>query len=265
MKKPLNIFKFVGCSILCLPLAFFFYIWAALAWIAYWPLPPVPSGQIEYSIADAGTDEILQTGLYGNGKFKYLDRSLSANGEVLKFDDATREADEAQRKIINDNFATHIGFQQDGYRNQVLFVTTDGQALVLKDNLLQIWKNGAFIATKQKGVQGYSWEIYDAKFHKLNARGEAIGNGRLSTGYASSGGFSDPHERAMALLWRGTDNTQPQDLNSLIDPQSNWYLDCAIDINDNGQILCIARQTNAKSAEDYKHNNSHFVVLTPLK
>lgn len=265
MKKPFNIFKFVGCSVLLLPMAFVFYIWAALAYIAYWSIPPVPSGQIEYSIADAGTDEILQMGLYSNGKFKYLDRGLAANGEVLRFDDAIREADEAQRKIINDNFSKSIGFQQDGYRNQLLFVTANGQALAMKDDSLQIWKNGAPIATKQKGVQGYSWEIYDAKFHKLNARGEAIGNGRLSTGYASSGGFSDPHGRIMALLWRGADNTQSQDLNSLIDPQSNWYLDCAIDINDNGQILCIARQTDAKGAEDYHNNNSHFVVLTPLK
>ena len=265
MKKPFNVLKFVGCSVLFLPVAFFLYIWAALAWIAYWPLPPVPSSQIEYSIADAGTDEMLQRGLYNNAKFKYLDRSLAANGEVLKFDDATREADEAQRKIINDNFAARIGLQQGSYRNQILFATSDNQALVVKDDSLQVWKNGAFIATKQKGVQGYSWEIYDAKFHKLNARSEAIGNARLSTGYASSGGFSSPHGRIMALLWRGVDNTQSQDLNSLIDPQSNWYLDCAIDINDNGQILCIARQTDAEGAEDYKNNDSHFVVLTPLK
>lgn len=105
MKKPFNVLKFVGCSVLLLPMAFVFYIWAALAYIAYWPIPPVPSGQIEYSIADAGTDEILQMGLYSNGKFKYLDRGLAANGEVLRFDDAIREADEAQRKIINDNFS----------------------------------------------------------------------------------------------------------------------------------------------------------------
>ena len=268
MKKPFNIFKFVGCSVLLLPIAFVLYIWAALAYIAYWPIPPVPVISTEYSIQDIGkVPEGITPRYYGTNPyfygFNFANQSqLSTDGyyDTLFLDKCA---------AANKAFALQYGISHNEYspgrlQYGVVDFNLQNHALMTDRNWhWQLWRDGK-ATTVSKGVSGYSWKADAVRFHKMNNKDEVIGNAFMGTGTASSGGFSSPHGRNIGLLWHG-DSAQPQDLNSLIDDQSGWYLHQSLDINDNGQILCIAHQAGTRNPEDYKINELRFVVLTPLK
>ena len=150
-------------------------------------------------------------------------------------------------------------------------VSANRHALIYRDDgsTLWTWEDGRFIDAipgTESGydkVRGYSWPIYFVRFHEINAQNVVIGNGRIATAPASSGGTSDPHGRYMPLIWR-PGYRRPEDLNSRIDPASGWYLDQAVDINGSGQILCVGRRTDMKGAEGYDQADARWVVLTPL-
>ena len=241
-----------------------------LAWIEYRPLPPVPQYGIDYSVTDAGelSDEYLGhyfASHYSPAELGYETR-LMYTGEVIHLDEAAEARDEANRKDMIAAEARRLGFTQKDYSDHVDAVASHGQALVRTWETWTLFHMGKPVARIPKGIRSYSWEphavIYG--FHVLNAHDEAIGNGRIATAYASSGGTSNPHGRWLPLIWHG-DTGQPEDLNSHVSAQDGWYLDRAVDINGSGQILCIARQTDARGAEDYHLEGSHWVVLTPRR
>ena len=259
---PKKIWQLVVIMLLLPPVAFVLWVMAALAWIQYRPLPPVPRYGIDYSVKDAGGVGGGYLGYYYPDSFS-LGARLTAAGMVAHLNEAAEAQDEAKRKNLNVMEAQRLGLTQ---RDCVDATVDNGHALVRTEETWTLFRNGRPAAEILKGVRGYSWKpqarIFG--FRKLNGRDEAIGNGRIATAYASSGGTSNPHGRWLPLIWHG-ETRQPEDLNSHIGAQSGWYLDRAVDINGSGQILCIARQTDARGAEDYHLEGSHWVVLTPKR
>lgn len=191
---------------------------------------------------------------------------MRQNGHIVQLSEDAQSKDEQARKAINADKARRLGIVQGKYGSGVLAVARNGNALVKDGFDVQFWKDGKLSATIPQGARGYSWKMFcDREFHKLNGRDEVIGNISVATGCASSGGMSNPHSRYMPLLWR-RHNGLPEDLNSHIDKASGWYLTKAIDINERGQILCLALQTDAKQAEAFNNiKNWQWIVLTPLK
>lgn len=124
-------------------------------------------------------------------------------------------------------------------------------------------KDGKFAAMQPTGIRGYDWKrfCYNDLF-KVNAQGCAIGNQRIATACASSGGTSEPHGRDFPILWRG-DRRPSEDLNNLVAKGDGWYLTHAFDINDRGQILCLGYRTDEKTIE-HRLGSPRTVVLTPL-
>lgn len=238
---------------------------AELAWIAYRPLPPIPRYGIHYTVAEAGKVGPRYLDFYTRDPLSYGAR-LTETGKVVQLAEAAQAKDADRRKAANAEAARRLGLTAADY---VTALASNGNALVVKadpvkDNTLQIWHQGKFAASMPRNVRGYSWKPHPMLlgFYRLNAHDEAIGNGQIATGYASSGGLSNPHGRWMPLVWHGN-NGPSEDLNGSIDSGNGWYLDRAVDINNRGQILCIGRRTDLKGAEDYAQEDLCWVILTP--
>ncbi|MBW3638210.1 MAG: hypothetical protein KY445_17335 [Armatimonadetes bacterium] len=107
------------------------------------------------------------------------------------------------------------------------------------------------------------WPIYDFRFEFFGKNGEFVGNGRIATAPASSGGASEPHGRHFPLLWDGK-SEMTRDLNEFVDPKSGFYLHRALAVNGQGQILCLGQKTDARGAETPDWSQLRRLILTPL-
>lgn len=245
--------------------------------IKYGPVPPVPQIKIEYSIEDRmSATNYADLHSYWDSNPLCAGQVLTNDGKIVQQEKATQEVATQnckQRKLVNQQFAKKHHIVSNNPKSKfpdfsVIAFNKRNHALVQDFRPTQtrwkLWSSRNKLKTVVEIPSSYpKWRNWCfQEFHQLNIKDEVIGNVWLSTGCASSGGLSEPHGRLLPLLWRGT---QTQDINSLIDPKSGWYLLKAIDINDQSQILCLAIKGNAVDAEKYNDIAVRFVVLTPLK
>ena len=261
---PKKIAKTALSLLLLLPVGFVLWIWAELAWIQFRPLPPIPHYGSDYSVADMGSVGDKPINFHDRDPLHFGTR-LTGSGQVVALDDAAEAQDEAGRKDLLAAEARKLGPVRAGYSGSFGAVAGDGDALLRSDRGWQLCRSSGPTLQVSEGVRGYDWKPHPLilNFHVLTTQDQAIGNGRIATAYATSGGTSSPHGRWLPLIWQG--GGQPEDLNGHVDAGSRWYLDQAVDLNARGQILCIARKTDARGAEDYHMENARWVVLTPKK
>lgn len=263
MRRPVNkktVAVRVMLALLLGPIAvFMLYVWAVQAWIAYRPVPPAPRFTPEYSIADAGDAELGYIDIFANPLDQY-DARLTDAGTVIHLNELAWGKEKALRKTVFLRVQKQLTPGSD-YPPTVTAV--NGENVLLRDSETQLWRDGKCVVTITPSVRGYLWKIEHHGFYGLNAHDTAIGNARIATGYATSGGMSNPHGRDFPLLWHG--NAQlPEDLNSRIIHTSGWYLDRAVDINSQGQILCVGRRADDREAEQYNSHEERYVILSPL-
>lgn len=249
-KIILNFFKVVGCLIGLVLGGFILMFWAALAWIAYQPLPPLPPSNPRYTITDLGVFPNTYHSLWQASW-----RLTKAGG--VKEKEATKE--DMRRFHITLTAPNGSVLEKGGYQKR-------------SEEEYQR-KKGKYIFRPARGpeqlfplyrVEGYQWSPFcDFDFVSLNNSGEAVGATWMATGCATSGGTSSPHGRHFPLYWR-PGLAKAIDLNTQIDPKSGWYLFTAYEINDQGQILCRGAKTDARGAENWQ-GESRFLLLTPQK
>jgi hypothetical protein len=253
-----NIRELIKCLFLLLLMSPLLFFWTGLAWIEYRPLPPVPRDIPRYSLkprGTAGTDYIAPFSL----DIRKAGWRLDQDGSVRRLDEKALAAEAAEHKAKNARAAKRLKLDRRG--GEAILVASNGDALVNWYHDVRLHHGGKTI-TARRMIRGYTWKPR-LNFFAVNSRREVLGNGQIATAFASSGGMSNPHGRYLPFVWRGG-KTEPEDLNALIDPASGWYLFLAIDINDRGQILCLARQTDLRGAEEFLDGENQLVVLTPL-
>ncbi len=249
-------------SLALLPVLFFLYIVAALAWIAYRPLPPIPNYGVRYTITEAGSIGSVCPNFHARDSSDFGVR-LTATGQVVHPDEAALDQDKAERQ-------DEVKAQTEAFNlppgEYVSAVADSGDSVVVTDQGWQLWRQGRPKTSLRHSIRGYDWKPRPLilGFYRMNARDEVIGNGRIATAYASSGGLSDPHGRWLPLIWRGT-GEESEDLNGCLDRASGWYVDRAVDINASGQILCLGRRTDLKGAESYPMEGACWLILTPTQ
>jgi hypothetical protein len=273
MKTVKKLVKLIGITIGSFFACVMLYVWACLAWIAFRPLPHIPHYGVQYSLKDAGPIGSQYLDFYGSNPLDCGWR-LTSSGAVVQLNAEQESSVKARRANAALRLAQklHFAANPDPYDHAypVAAISSNDHALIFQGDTLWLWQNGRFVEALPRPVnsfynkaRGYSWPIFDERFFKINAHNVVIGNGRIATAPASSGGFSSPHGRFMPLVWR-PGYKRPEDLNSRIDPASGWYLDQAVDINGHKQILCVARRTDEDGAENYQQTQAHWVVLTPV-
>jgi len=236
--------------------------------IPYWfnsfrTLPPLPPRAACYSIRDSGaisTEDALHE-LFGRSSWMPNARidgagkvRLTDGNETFFVDDKTKGRVEKQ-----------TGLQDTRDDTCFLSASSNGYALIRKGGVERLYKGNVLTGTRQKGVSGYQWNLFrEHLLFKVNQRGETIGNALIETALPSCTHPTFGRTRGMPLIWQGG-NTSPEDLNTKIAESSGWYLDHVFDINDRGQILCMARRTDVKGAESFGSTpRFHLVILTPL-
>jgi hypothetical protein len=273
MKTVKKLVKLIGITIGGFFACVMLYVWACLAWIAFRPLPHIPHYGVQYSLKDAGPIGGQYLDFYGRTPLDWGYR-LSPAGAVVQLNAEQEASDKARRDNAALRLARklHLAANPDPYDDAypVDAISSNDNALIFQGDTLWLWQNGRFVEALPQlengfynKARGYSWPIFDERYYKINAHNVVIGDGRIATAPATSGGTSDPHGRFMPLVWR-PGYKRPEDLNSRIDPASGWYLDQAVDINGHGQILCVARRTDEDGAEHYQQTQAHWVVLTPV-
>ncbi len=248
----------VGCLFLLLLMSPLFVFWAGLAWIQYRPLPAIPRDVPRYSLGHRGTAGNDYIGP-GSLDIRRTGWRLPENGAPLRLDEKALAAEGAKHKTEAARAAERLNLSPD--EGEVVSVAANGSALVNRHHEFQLHRADKTL-TARRTIRGYTWKPRLNLFI-VNSRGEVLGNGQIATAFASSGGMSNPHGRYLPVLWRGG-QAEPEDLNSLIDPAAGWYLYLALDINERGQILCLARQTDLKGAEQFFDGENQLVVLTPI-
>lgn len=249
-KIILNFFKIVGCLIGLIVGGFILMFWAALAWIAYKPLPPVPPASSRYTITDSGVFPNTYHSLW-QARWR-----LTKEGGV-KEEEATEQ--DMRRSHITLKATNGSVLEKGSYRKR-----SDEEYQRTKGKYIFRPSSGPEQLFPLYQVEGYQWSPFcDFDFICLNNAGEAVGQTWMATGCASSGGTSSPHGRFFPLYWR-PGLAKAIDLNTQIDPKSGWYLFTAYDINDQGQILCSGAKTDARGAE-HLQGERHFLLLTPRK
>lgn len=179
------------------PVALFILcFWAAWAWIAYQPVPPAPRFTPGYSITDAGAVGLHYIDPYHNPLDQY-DARLTDAGTIIHLDELAWGKDKAARKAVFLRIQKQLIPGRD-YPPAVTAV--NDKNVLLRDNETQLWRDGKRVVTAPRSVRGYPWKIEHYGFYGLNAHNTAIGNARIATAYATSGGTSSPHGRYFPLL-----------------------------------------------------------------
>ncbi len=266
----------IGCAT-ALPLVGFILLFnIALLWIKYQPLPPIPARLLAYSVTDVGVDFVDGYSNWGDdgrdmhsGSRDALSESreselyyrLSDQGTVIALSAAAGEWDKLRRKVTRALAERRMSINPSS--GSVRAVAHSGGVILAEvGGQLRLYRSGRPGAFLPKQLKGYDWERHCFRsFFAVNGRGDVIGNEYLATACASSGGTSDPHGRRLPLLWRG-DASSPEDLNALIPAVGGWYLFHALDLNERGQILCLASRCSALAAEAMR-GPWCLVVITP--
>ncbi len=241
------------------------YFLGVLAWIAYRPLPHIPRYHPKFTVTDSGLANLRYAySPFTDDPLKYGWR-LTDGGQIVHLTETATAHEEAIRKSAEAKAEQQMGLMHYSRHATIAALAPNGDALVNDNSLDQsyhLWHKSKLVTAMPLGVQGYTWQIWDKCFFKMTQQDITIGNGRIATAYASSGGTSNPHGRWMALIWRDV-SQKPCDLNSLISMSDHWYLDQTVDINGRGQILCLGRLTNERGAEKFDRENMHWLILTP--
>jgi len=235
---------------------------ACALWIAFEPVPKAPRFSPAYTVVDAG---LLGVNYIDRRSLTAFDRgwSLLESGRVVCLDAERLKAVTAARQSEAARWHDrHPLRPKPGSSEEDVVAVSGEEALLYQDGDFRVQHAEQRIASMDRRVQGYTWSIYDRRFARINRQDTVIGNGRIATAVASSGGASSPHGRIMPLIWR-RDWRHTEDLNSRIPADSGWYLFLALDLNERGQILCVARHTDEADAERGIGSDARLVVLTP--
>ena len=246
----LKFFKVVGCLIGLVIGGFILMFWAALAWIAYKPLPPLPPANPRYIIKDLGM--IPKSSVNRSSVIWRLTKEGTVKEEEATEQDMRRY--HVTLKATNGTVLEKGGYQK---RSDEEYQRSKGKYIFRPaggpEQLFPLYQ-----------VEGYQWSPFcDFDFVRLNNAGEAVGATWMATGCASSGGTSSPHGRHFPLYWK-PGLAKAIDLNTQIDPKSGWYLFTTYDINDQGQILCMGAKTEIRGAEHWQ-GERRFLLLAPQK
>lgn len=247
------IFALVGL-VLVSPVLLLGYIWLR---IKYLPLPPIPRDKVSYTIRDAGTNGEELTAFYDyEGKNSWR---LTDDGKVV-FNAQNGSQEKKVWKQTRDQRAQNLGLSAYDVTG-----IESNKTLVRGRNQLELWEERIKKASCSARIAAYpKWPVYDAELLFFGANSDIIGNGRIATAPASSGGASDSHGRIFPIIWDGK-SPLLRDLNSTIDAKSGWYLYRALDVNERGQILCIGEKTDALGAEKSDYTKFRQLVLTPTE
>lgn len=238
-----TVFTWLGCLLGLTFLGFVIWFNAALFWIAWEPLPPLPTSHLEFDMKELGRIPDGQKIVY------------SPSAETV-----FRVTADGGYKAI-----TRSVYDVDEHYKSKLIATKGAEIELLHEGKAAFHSRKGDRQEFMRRVTGYeSWERFcDLQLSRMNNVGQAIGAARIATACASSGGTSSPHGRWMPIYWK-PGLKAVVDLNTKIDPKSGWYLFYAWDIDDQGRILCIAAKTDIRKAEKWDGPRS-FVLLTPRK
>ncbi len=244
----------------------------ALLWIRYQPLPPLPLRNVAYTVTDTGktvpgvfwfkTRDAREShsGGYDSAKTYYR---LSADGAVKVLTEGDGVSDLARREEARRVAAKRLGIEHGEHSDRVIDMARNGSVFARNGRDSRVYRGNKPGPSLPGKVRGYRWDHHcGTAFFAVNGRGEVIGNERIATACASSGGTSEPHGRDLPLLWR-SDNRLPEDMNTLIPPADGWYLYHALDLNERGQVLCLAAKRRLRDAETHP-KMYRLVVLTPI-
>lgn len=225
--------------------------------IKYLPLPPIERGAVRYEVRDVGTNSNELTAFYDyEGRYSW---QLTDDSQII-FDDANGPQKEKIWKQARSERATKLGLS-------AYYITAikGTKTLTKQRNQLELWQNQKLQASCRARIEAYpKWPVYDAELSFFGANSDIIGNGRIATAPASSGGASSPHGRLFPIIWNGK-GQYLRDLNSAIDAKNGWYLHRAVAVNKRGQILCLGEKTDALGAEKFNTAQFRQLILTPLK
>ncbi len=249
----------VGGLVLLILLAPLFCYWAIFLRIKYRLLPPVPRYTARYSVRDVGAASTDWTAFYEwNGE--HYSWRLNNQGQVF-FDEPQGKQREALQKALFLRRARDLGLGNSQWVRAV-----NGRfSVVMEPTGIELWQGSGVRTRTGWKMKAYpKWPVYDMKMPFLFADGTAVGNGRIATAPASSGGMVEPHGRAFPLWWNGKSSDGALDLNGLIAPQSGWYLQRALAVNARGQTLCLGHHSNAQGAEKPDWKTLRRLLLTPV-
>lgn len=234
-----------------------FFIGAALLGIKYRPLPPVPRANVRYQIRDAGASKDDWRAFYSwnDARFGW---QLDPNGRVI-FDAPDAKKQQNSWKARRAARATQLKLRD---RDEV-WAIQGNQTLVQRSDGGELWRGKNRQARCRNRIAAYKkWPVYDFRLEFFGESGEVIGNGRIATAPASSGGASEPHGRQFPLFWDG-ESDLTHDLNEFVDAKSGFILFRALAVNRRGQILCLGQKTDARGAETPQWPQLRRLILTP--
>ena len=230
------------------------------AWRSYYPLPPIPArSRPMFSVSDKGAT----TARYVRNLYT-RDLALRDDGTMREIRDTDFEPSDSARKRFQTRWPRATG-EPD---TRVLSIASNGNGLSFDshfDSYTRYAGGAQTTVPHYKRLRGYNrWPFYrDARFLQINMQGDVIGNDLFETGRHSCTHVSYSHGRRVPLLWRAN-RREIEDVNTLIAENTGWYIEQALYLNDRGQILCLARRTDAKGAGTYNTPPRHLVVLTPF-
>ncbi len=250
-----------GCGALAaVPCGFVVLMWVVLYKIKHDPVPPIPARVVRYTVSDIGAAPLFYWGDGGTELIAQPHR-LSESGRVVTLS-RSQVKDEAERSEAVSKSLSRKWKLAPGRPVQAMSgASTWALARGDRADQWQVWHRGHFNRRFDARPLGYTWRNWCfLDFHKVNERGQAIGNTLMATGCASSGGASEPHGRTIPLIY---ENGMVRDLNTLIRPGA-WYVRGAIDLNERGQILCLGLRGTALRAESFS-GTEHWLLLSPTK
>jgi len=250
-----------GCGVLAaVPLGCVGMVGMVLYKIKHDPVPPIPTRAARYTVFDLGAAPRFYWGSSGTYLIAQPHR-LSESGRVVTLSRSQVKDAVARSEAVSKSLSRKWRLAPG--RPVQAASSTSTWALARGDRADQwkVWHRGRFNRRFDARPLGYTWRNWCfLDFHRINERGQAIGNTWMATGCASSGGASEPHGRTVPLLYEGG---VVRDLNTLIRP-GGWYVSGAIDLNERGQILCLGLRGTALQAES-GGANEHWLLLSPAE